>query len=289
MLRKGFALVGLTTGLTLASPGMAETLATDEQDLKEQVESCLELLKQIEASECGGYIMNFFRGGHINLGLASYALTLDVKDGEVLLGRFGDDNSWAPHYSISTKRSFFGGSGFGYEYSFAMDDAFGVKQILKRGEQQVSHDLGTYAAGSIYAVQANLFYSIGGNDRTPDRYFTLGLGVGLGYASAQGTTYITDNVAISNPACDAAVNAIIAGDTGQITTLQQNCEFQKFDQWGLGMSARIMLEARIKHFLMGVDLSVVNLAAAGKLVSGTKTHDISPGIISVRFDYLINI
>lgn len=261
-----------------------------EEDLSESlvngVQSCAELIAQLEHTDCGSRVLTFFEGGFISLGLQASSLVVDIKKADDLQAKFDGDFGISPHYSITSGRQFFGNSNLAYEYSFVYDSSYGFLQKLQRDKLAKNVELDTYAVGSIMAAQANLLYAFGANDDTPKRYATFGIGLGIGYASTRGTYYITEDITNISAACDQAVNDVL-NNIATVTPVRQNCEFGRFDRSGMGLSGRIKLDARWGWFYMAVDVSSVSLLSDAKLISGDRNgYDYNPGVSSIIFAYL---
>ena len=289
----------LTPNLLTKNRQIEETEKTSEDfkltalvpnQMEDEVKSCVELLEQISRSDCGSNIIKMFNGGNITLGASSYKLSLNLKDSlNAQVASFPGDSTAIPHYSISTKRNFWGRSGLGYDYSFTFGQAAAFTQQIKRGEQFVNVDLGTYAVGSLMAAQANLFYSIGGNDSTPYKYFTFSLGLGMGYASTRGKAYITNAIETTNPSCFNAGSALVDKTSSDLSSITQNCEYVEFNRSGVGVSGRILLDFRYRSLYGSVQISEVNLNAAARWASGHTDYNLSPGIIATTLAYIIDI
>ncbi|MDH5378279.1 MAG: hypothetical protein OEX00_08150, partial [Gammaproteobacteria bacterium] len=191
--------------LLTSTAGYAAQESSLSDDIVNQALSCADLVDKIRDSDCIAPVADFLKGGNLSLGatMGAFSVNLKVKNEKTVVGKMGGENSWAPHYSINTRPRHFDGSNFGYDYSFTYEQSATTSQVITRGGKDKAIDLGTYAIGSIIATQVNLFYSIGANDDSPAKYFTLAIGVGLGYGSVKGNTYLTEDE--TNTVCyDAA-------------------------------------------------------------------------------------
>jgi hypothetical protein len=302
-------LTGLTTMLYLLTPGAAisaentaitngantnrETPTAEQETIsakiRDTVQSCGELLEQIKRTDCGGTVYSFFRGGYVSLGASAYTLGANLEQNEVLQAQFAGPDAWVPHYAIRTQRNFFGSSDFGYAYSFGFEQGAATKQTITRNGKDASEDFGTYVIGSQLSAEANLFYSFGGNDHTPHRYATFGVGLGLGYGRGKGKVYITENTADTHPQCDAAAIDLVNGDKSAISRIKQFCEYDSFNRAGLGISLRVIFDMRWENYFIGLESGLVGLAADGRLVSGEGDYTVVPIVAAVTFAYLIPI
>lgn len=258
-------------------------------DAKNQAQACFDLIQTIRHSDCGNLVYRWLDGGFVSLGLSWYSLAMKATKDKRVYADFLGETFATPHYGVTTRPNYFKESAFGYEYSLGITQAYTTVQGIDTAGKRVAHDLGTYVVASLYAVQANLFYAVGAHDESPHRYFRFGMGIGAGYANIKGKMYLTERQATDNPACALAVTELGAGDSSAAARLRQNCPYEDFNRWGLGFSARLLLEGRINAWLFTVQTNVVNLPSKASIVAGKGKYDFDPTATYATIAYLFDL
>lgn len=254
-------------------------------DVDSSVQSCVELFAQIRESDCGQDLFRLFEGGNLSVGVAFSSFGLDIQDREndkIILGNMSGTISTSPYYAINTKPGFFRESNFGYEFSFSYGQSTTIEQKISRNRLEEHINLGSYVIGSMLAAQANLFYAFGANDETPKKYFLAGLGVGAGYGSVLGRTYLTEDE--SNDLCYLAGSDYVGGNKAAASQITQHCELFEYNRSGFGGSARIQLGARYEQFLLHLDSSFVGVDS-----SNGSQYKLAPSFTTITLSYLIDV
>ena len=266
----------------------AQTSQSTTPSLEEKILSCSELWEQIRSSDCGNHIVNFFRDGHIALGIASHSLSTQPRFDDKG-ARFNGDIHVTPYLSINTRLNFIEGSEFGYDFSFGLEQAHALNQTIVRKNKSKDIDLNTFAIANTFSTEASLFYSYGAQDSTPRRYALIGVGFGLGYADVVGKSYMTEVGEDIDAACYQAGVDVIGGTSVSASDLTTACELNSFRRLGFGISGRVNIDFRYDNFFLTFDTKMIQLSAGNSLSLGTSGMKLNPSIYSITISYVYNI
>ena len=268
--------------LLIASLISSQLFSQDLFDVNsyEESQSCMELYETIQKSDCIKQVNGFLKGANIKIGIALAKQTMTIEDTETEeeIASMDGDFVPAPYYALSTKKSFFGHSDFGYEFGFSYSNSYALNQSLN--EEKSREDLGTYSTITMVTFNPTLFYAYGAQDASPNTYFGAGIGVGAGYAQARGTAYVTENVDPASP-CGIAVANFEEGDQTAINAIKSNCKNISYNESGFGYSARIFIEGRWKNFYTSID--------ASNVVLQTEAYHYTPQNTVWTFAYIVDI
>ncbi|MCV6608692.1 MAG: hypothetical protein OIF32_10795, partial [Campylobacterales bacterium] len=219
---------------------------------------------------------------HVKLGLALANQTLLIKDKKtekITLAKMEGDLTPAPYYGVSTKKSFFGDSNFGYEFGFAYSNSYALNQKVDENSQK--DDFGTYSAISMVTFSPTAFYGYGINDSTPDQFVSIGVGLGVGYTTVKGTTYLTEDPDASAD-CKNAVNGYKKGDKSAMETIKNQCTQIEYNDSGFGLSSRVFIEGRYGNFYGSFDVGAIQLKE-------NEDYHLEPATQVLTFAYVIDL
>jgi len=281
-------LVKIISSLVLLSIShlVAAQLLPTEEEFQEHIQSCTDMWEQVRKSDCGSEYAHFIQGGNLRLGLNVYTFSLDINKNNRTQAAFDGPASFMPHYSVHTRRNYWDNSEFGYEFSLTYGQAIATYQTLNVNGKKENYDLGTYAVGDMFAGQANVFYSFGSRDDTPHSYATLGVGLGLGYASVRGRAYLTEDKQTLSVLCLNARNSLKS--QANIETLKNECEEKVFDRSGIGVSLRALYEIRFYNFYSGIEASLMDFNGGKSFFAGADDGELMPLMLSITFAYIID-
>ncbi len=199
-------------------------------------------MARVRHSDCVKPVARFLDGANFSAGLAFFSGYLSItskgEDAATLVGIF----SPAPYYGFSLPTSFFGGSRWGYEFSFLYSSTVATYQPIPMDAQEV-RDVGTYASMTFLSLSPSVFVSLGARDENPDTFARIGLGVGAGWAWVRGTAYFLEDTSGTNRACYDAARDFDAGTIGK-QELRSACQLRTYRQASPGVSGRFFLDAR---------------------------------------------
>ncbi len=263
-------------GMVLMLAGSAQ--ANDVlENIEEAVDACEVLYEQIKQSSCASPLASLLDNAEIKVGLAINRLQLSIKQDQVDKAVLTAPNAISPYLSFSLGESYFSHSNWGYEYGISYLDSYALDQRIKRGGDDELFDLGTYAAGYMFAVQPSVFYSIGRSNKESDFYLLVGLGISAGYSAMRGSAYLTEDESDTSTECYQAATQLHGGDATAITGVQSECELISFDSSGFGAGTRVFIAGKMNRFKAEVDI--------GFIMISHDEYDIEPAKISLRFTY----
>ena len=220
----------------------ADSVAT--ADSAKAQETCSELVARVRKSDCVKPVARYLNlnGANFSVGLAFSTGFLSIasngSDAATLVGIF----SPAPYYGFSLPNSFFGGSRWGYEFSFLYSSTVATYQPVPMASNDV-RDVGTYASMTFVSVSPSVFLSLGARDEDPDTFARIGLGLGAGWAWVRGTAYFLEDSSGANHACYDAARVFDAGTIGK-RELRSACDLRTYKQSSPGLSGRFFLDTR---------------------------------------------
>lgn len=270
--------LSLLTAALFSSPLLSQDIF--DVNSYEETQSCMELYETIQKSDCVKHVNGFLQGANIKIGIAMAKQTMSIEDTETEeeIAAMDGDFVPAPYYALSTKKSFFGHSDFGYEFGFSYSNSYALNQSIDNGKYR--EDLGTYSTITMATFNPSLFYAYGAQDNSPNTYFGVGIGAGVGYAQARGTAYVTENVDPASP-CGTAVANFEEGDQTAINAIKSNCNNITYNESGFGGSYRVFIEGRWKNFYTSVD--------ASNVVLQTEAYHYTPNNMVWTFAYIVDI
>ena len=259
----------------LSIPPSLYALATDSTVAKRDstvraAETCKELIDRVKHSDCAKPYSRFMDGATITVGLSLNTGKMDVSADDTLLSTMIGVMSPAPFYGFSLPNRFFGATRFGYATSVTYASSVAVYQELLGNTGKV-RNLGTYASMNFASISPSLFASLGARDSSPDKYFRLGFGLGVGWASVRGTAYFTETSTGRGTAlCHDAAVALSDG-TGTRQELRTDCELQTYIHSSLGFSFRFFVDARWRFLYYSASGDVVTISSGQYTFSPLQT------------------
>jgi hypothetical protein len=221
-------------------------------------------------------------GSYITVGLALRSLSVTIKDNSSrsTLANVRDTAVPAPFISLDLKPSFFGDTSFGWGVGFNYSDAYALEQRVTRSSKNVDVDLGTYMTTTMLALTPNAFYQFG--EPYSDRYFRIGIGAALGFASVRGTAFLTEDK--SDGECYQAGNDLVdesgpASKNLRIEAIKSQCQQENYNQSGLGIGGNFFMQGQYRQWQASFNLSTLFLSKNDK--------QLEPSVISFQVAYVI--
>lgn len=226
-------------------------------------ETCKELAARVRASECVRPVARFLDGATITVGMALTSGQLELSRRDSVKAYLQGFFTPVPYYGFSLPASYFGGSRWGWEFSFLYSNAVAIYQRFDR-EGGRYRDLGTYASMTFLSVSPSVFLSFGARDEDPRTFIRFGVGTGAGWAAVRGTAYYTEDLSEGNRACLDAGDSLAAG-TFSRTEYRQACALKTYRHSSLGLSVRGFLDARWRflYFIWDVESVRITSGAMG--------------------------
>lgn len=244
--------------------------------------SCAEVIDVVKHSDCAELVKPLIDGSSITVGLALRSLQVTIKDNhsDRTLANMRDTAVPAPFISFDLKPSYFGASSFGWGVGFNFGDAYALEQRVTRSNENKDVDLGTYITTTMFSLTPNAFYQFG--DRYSSRYFRIGVGAALGYATVRGTAFLTEDK--SDSACYQAGSDLVnkSGPSTQklrIAEIKNQCQQQDYNQGGLGLGGNFFMQGQYHNWQASFNLA--------NLILSKSNNKLEPSILSFQLAYVI--
>lgn len=212
-------------------------------------ETCKELAARVRKSECVRPVARFLEGSAVTVGMALASGQLELSRNDSVLAYLVGVFMPVPYYGFALPTSYFGGSRWGYEFSFLYTNSVAVDQRFARGDEDELIDVGTYASMTFVSVSSSAFISFGARDEDPDTFIRMGVGTGFGWAAVRGTAYFTEDASAGNLGCREAGDSLVAGRYTR-REYREACALQSYRHASAGFSARGFLAARWRFLYM---------------------------------------
>ncbi|MEH6448210.1 MAG: hypothetical protein V7765_06030 [Oleispira sp.] len=262
--------------MAFASPS-ALALETADNGL-----SCEEVIDVVKHSDCAELVKPLMEGSYITAGLALRSLSVTIKDNsdDSTLAHVRDTAVPAPFISLELKPSYFDDSSFGWGVGFNYGDAYALDQRVIRNGKNKDVDLGTYLTTTMLALTPNAFYQFG--DHYSDRYFRIGIGAALGFASIRGTAILTEDKLDTE--CYQAGNDLVheSGPSTQrlrVEAIKSKCQQQNYNQSSLGLGGNFFMQGQYSHWQASINIA--------NLLLTKNNRKLEPSIISFQVAYVI--
>ena len=256
------------------------------------VDSCIELHQQLKDSDCYELANSFLTGTSLMMGAALKKATpaiINKKTQGVAL--FSGYFVPSLYYTIMFPSQYFGESNFGYNFAFGYQDFFSFSQLILRDIKEqakninsVEVDLNTYITGQMLFFTPRLFYDYGARDETPDKYFSIGIGTGVGVTALKGNAYLTESIRKRNEECHAAGIQLVSKSVPRTEALEQikeHCEYTEFDAtWGT-LSGSAFMGWRWGNFYLNGEFN-------GMFID-TRRHLYVPSMLSAVLAYVVQL
>jgi hypothetical protein len=212
-------------------------------DINESYEQCEALYDEIRDSECANAVFGIFGRIYLKLGVSFTERQLKFQNAKSKNDAFvlSSGSKPRPVYGITLSDSYFTDSNWGFGFGFDYFDDYAFNQMIKRADENVPYDLGTYSSMSVVSVSPSLFYTWGGDEDTPYRYGKLGLGVNLMYSAVKGTAYETELNTPANGVCYDAATEVFNGNILDVTSIGSACELQRFKESSYGTGFKLFI------------------------------------------------
>lgn len=237
--------IALLFGLCWSMSGQTNVISETVEDISESYEKCEELYEHIRNSECANSVFGILGRMYFELGVSFTERQVKFQHIETEEDAFILSSGFKPRpiFSMSLSDSYFNKSNFGYGLGFSYFDDYAFEQIIKRGsssDQQKTVDLGTYSSMNVIAISPSLFYGIGRNDSSPDRFAKIGVGLNLMYSAVRGTAYLTELE--DDTDCYTYGSALINGAASDISQLKTLCDETRFRESSYGTGFKLFLD-----------------------------------------------
>jgi hypothetical protein len=244
--------------------------------------SCDEVIDVVKNSDCAELVKPLMEGSYITAGLALRSLSVMIKDkrNDNTLANVRDTAVPAPFISFDLKPTYFDDSAFGWGVGFNYGDAYALDQRVTRSGKDQDVDLGTYITTTILALTPNAFYQFGAP--YSDRYFRIGVGAALGFASVRGTAILTEDK--SDSKCYQAGSDLVSksGPATQklrIEVIKSECQQQNYNQSSLGIGGNFFMQGQYRQWQASIKIA--------NLLLSKNDHKLEPSIISFEVAYVI--
>lgn len=222
-------------------------------------ETCKELAARVRKSDCVRPVARFLDGSYITVGMALTSGQLELSRNDSVKAYLQGFFTPVPYYGFSLPPSYFGGSRWGWEFSFLYTNAVAIYQRFSQAENDYK-DVGTYASMTFLSVSPSIFLGLGTRDEDPDTFIRLGLGTGAGWASVRGTAYFTEDSTGDDRGCWDAGDSLSAGRFSK-REYRQACSLQSYRHSSLGLSVRGFLDARWRFLYFMWDIESVRITS----------------------------
>lgn len=223
------------------------------------VETCRELAARVRKSDCVRPVARFLDGASVTVGLALTSGQLELSRHDSVKAYLQGFFTPVPYYGFSLPPSYFGGSRWGWEFSFLYTNAVAIYQRFARADNEY-RDVGTYASMTFLSVSPSVFLGLGTRDEDPETFVRMGLGTGAGWASVRGTAYFTEDSTRGNLACWEAGDSLATGRFSR-SEYRQACALQSYRHSSLGLSVRGFLDARWRFLYFIWDVESVRISS----------------------------
>lgn len=244
--------------------------------------SCAEVIDVVKHSDCAELVQPLIEGSYITVGLALRSLSVTIKDkrSDNTLANVRDTAVPAPFISFDLKPTYFEDSAFGWGVGFNYGDAYALDQRVTRSGKDQDVDLGTYFTTTMLALTPNAFYQFGAP--YSDRYFRIGVGAALGFASVRGTAILTEDE--SDSACYQAGSDLVnksgpATKKLRIAAIKSQCQQQNYNQSSLGVGGNFFMQGQYRQWQASINIA--------NLLLSKNDHKLEPSIISFQLAYVI--
>lgn len=223
---------------------MGNVLSETVEDISESYEKCEELYEHIRKSECANSVFGLLGRMYFQIGVSFTERQVKFQNSETEEDVFILSSGFKPRpiFSISLSDSYFGDSNFGYGLGFSYFDDYAFEQVIKRGSgdnDKVTVDLGTYSSMNVIALSPSVFYSLGRNDNSPNRFIKLGLGLNFMYSAVRGTAYLTELK--TDTACYDYGSDYVTGVVSDVNEFTNLCERTRFRETSFGSGFKVFL------------------------------------------------
>jgi hypothetical protein len=229
---------------------VAKAISESIDDIKDSLEhisnsyqQCEVLYEEMRESDCANAVFGMFGRIYLKLGVSFTERQLKFQSAKSKKDAFvlSSGSKPRPIYGVALSDSYFADSNWGYGFGFDYFDDYAFEQIIKRSNQDVSYDMGTYSSMSVISVSPSLFYTWGRGDDTPHRYGKLGLGVNLMYSSVKGNAYETELDTTENSVCYDAATEVFNDNTIDPTSIGSSCQLQRFKESSYGTGFKLFV------------------------------------------------
>jgi len=265
--------------LLLMVLGSVPTLALEDAD---NGLSCEEIISVVKNSDCAELVKPLIEGSSLTVGLALRSLSVSIKNkrSDNTLANVRDTAVPAPFISFDLKPTYFEDSAFGWGVGFNYGDAYALDQRVSRSGKDEDVDLGTYFTTTMLALTPNAFYQFG--EPYSDRYFRIGIGAALGFASVRGTAILTEDK--SDSACYQAGSDLVSksGPATQklrIEAIKSQCQQQNYNQSSLGVGGNFFMQGQYRQWQASINIA--------NLLLSKNDQKLEPSIISFQLAYVI--
>ncbi len=223
--------------------------------------TCTELYAQIKESDCGSALFKWLDGSYLEVGLSfSYSqMDLNRFNENTLLSSQSSSLTPFPTLSLSFPNNYFGETGFAWGVSVGYMYNMGFDQTITRDDEKKEIDLHTYYYMVNLFANPSLFYVFGRDENSDWPYWgKVGLGLGMGLGRIKGTAYLTEDSGDS--ACYDAASGYLTDDLAP-ADIRDACAILSYGEVGVGISAAILIEFRIKAFIFSIETAALNLTS----------------------------
>lgn len=246
--------MSLLSALFVSQSAFSLSLPVSQQ-ASEALKNCSDLFEKISESDCGKVTMGFLENAYVKIGgnLTQRSMTFEEADSSNTAFEMAGDWSPTPVLTLSLGDSYFEGSNFGYQLGFSYFSDVAYEQRITRGDYDRRVDLATYSKMDVISFNPSVFYSFGRDDATPNRFFTTGLGLNLGYSTVKGSAFLTEFE--DDAVCYDTGTAFVNG-TASKGDIAENCAFGVFDSSALSTGAQLYFAYESNQWLTELSSSV---------------------------------